>query len=81
MTKKQPWKLPIVFLSGYILAWGSILVDRQMILEEQRRLQEEIDRTRIELKVTSMIDEYNEEYTKQVEWNKKAIESPKEVGK
>lgn len=74
MKKRQAWRLPLVFLLGYVLAWGSILIDRQMLVEEQRRLQEELDNVRIELKITKMIDEYNEDYSDQVEWNKKVLE-------
>ena len=77
MKTKQAWKLPIVFLLGFLFAWGLILLDRQMIIDEQRRLQEEVDQARIELKITTMIDEYNEDYESQVEWNEEAIE-PKE---
>ena len=75
------WKLPIVFLIGFLFAWGMILVDRQMIIDEQRRLQEEVDQARIELKITTMIDEYNEDYESQVEWNEEAIEPSREVEK
>jgi len=81
MKKRQTWLLPLVFLLGYVLAWGSILIDRQMLIDEQRRLQEELDSVRIELKITEMIDEYNEDYTDQIEWNKEALEEPKEKGK
>jgi len=51
-----------------------------MLIEEQRRLQDEVKQVRIELKIATMIDEYNEDYGEQIEWNKEAIE-PKEVGK
>lgn len=81
MKKRQAWLLPLVFLLGYVFAWGMILVDRQMLLEEQRRLKEEVERARIEMKITKMIDEYNENYINQVEWNKEALENPKEKGK
>ncbi len=81
--KKQTWLLPIVFLVGYLFAWGMILLDRQMIINEQRLLQDEVDRARIELKISKMIDEYNEDYESQVEWNIEALEElvKKEVGK
>jgi len=83
MKRKQEWKLPIVFLIGYLFAWGMILIDRQMLIQEQGRLQDEVDSARMELKITTMIDGYNEDYTDQVEWNRKALFSPepKEVGK
>ena len=88
MKRKQAWKLPIVFLVGYLFAWGSILLDRQMIIDEQRRLQDEVERTRIELKITKMrnhqitkmIDEYGDDYEEMVIWNEEAVES-KEMGK
>jgi len=80
MKRRQTWLLPLVFLAGYLLAWGTILVDRQMLIEEQHRLQEEVERARIELRIMGMVDEYNEDYGEQIEWNKEAIE-PEEVGK
>lgn len=80
-ARVRAWLLPVVFLAGYLLGWASVLVDRQMVMEEQRRLQGEVERARIELRITSMVDEYNEDYSEQVEWNKEAIKSPKEVGK
>ena len=83
MNKRKAWKLPVMFLIGYLFAWGSIFVDRQMIIEEQSRLQDEVDRTRIELKITTMIDEYGDDWQEMVIWNEEAIEpsEPKEVGK
>ena len=81
MKKRQAWLLPLVFLLGYVFAWGMILVDRQMLLEEQRRLIEEVERARIEMKILKMIDEYNEDYINQVEWNSKTLEEPDEEGK
>ena len=79
MTRRlRAWLLPLVFLAGYLFAWATIAVDRQMLIEEQRRLQEEVERARIEQRITGMVDEYNEDYSEQVEWNKEAIE-PKEV--
>lgn len=83
MKTKQAWKLPVVFLIGYLFAWGTIFVDRQMLIQEQGRLQEELDSTRIELKIMTMMDEHNEDYKEQVEWNREALllPEPKEVGK
>ena len=77
-AQHRAWLLPLVFLLGYLVAWGNVLVDRQMLIEEQRLLRNELESARIELKITKMIDEYNEDYTSQVEWNKKALEEPKE---
>jgi len=83
MKIKQAWKLPIVFLVGYLCGWASVLIDRQMLLDEQRQLQNEINGVRIELKLMTMMDEHNEDYKEQIEWNRKALEAPKpeEVGK
>jgi len=82
IKKKQGWLLPLIFLAGYLLAWGTILVDRQMLIEKQRQLQEELERARIELRIMGMVDEYNEDYSEQIEWNKEAIEpAPKKEGK
>lgn len=74
MKKRQAWLLPLVFLLGYLCAWAMITVDRQMLIEEQRRLQDEVKRVRIKLKIAKMIDEYNEDYGNQLEWNIKAME-------
>lgn len=74
IKKRQEWLLILVFLLGYMLAWGSILVDRQMLIDEHHRLKDEVKQARIELRIATMIDEYNEDYTDQVEWNKKALE-------
>ncbi len=74
MKRRPSWLLPIVFLLGYLFAWGMILLDRHMLIEEQRLLQEEIDQVRTEQKVISMIDVYNEDYIEQVEWNSNALE-------
>jgi len=81
MTRRlRAWLLPLVFLAGYLVGWANVLVDRQMLIEEQRRLKEEIEHARIELRITKMVDKYNEDYREQVEWNKEAIE-PVEEGK
>lgn len=74
MKKRQVWALPVAFLLGYLFAWGMILIDRQMLIEEQRRLQEEIDRTRIEMKIKGMIEQYNEDFASQIKWNREALE-------
>ncbi len=74
------WLLPIVFLAGYLFAWGTILIDRQMIIEEQSRLQDEVDRTRIELKISKMIDDYGDDWQEMVIWNEKAVEEPEQKG-
>ena len=53
--KLQPWLLPLMFLLGFVCAWGLIMVDRQMLIDEQRRIQEEVDSIKIELKIKGMI--------------------------
>ncbi len=81
MKRRKAWLLPLVFLAGYLFAWGTILVDRQVLIEEQRRLQDEVNRARIEMKITKMIDEYGNDYEEMVIWNEEAIEPSKEEGK
>ena len=81
MRKHKAWLLPLVFLAGYLFAWGTITVDRQMLIEEQRRLQDEVKQARVELRIMGMVDEYNEDYSEQVGWNKEAIKPAEEVGK
>jgi len=83
MKRRRAWLLPLVFLAGYLFAWGTITVDRQMLIEEQRQLQEELERTRIELRIMGMVDEYIEDYRELVEWNKEALTepAPKKEGK
>lgn len=80
MKKRKAWLLPLVFLLGYLFAWGTITVDRQMLIQEQEALKQKLEETKIELRITSMVDEYNEDYGEQVEWNEEAIK-PVEVGK
>ena len=80
MKRRKAWLLPLVFLAGYLFAWGMILVDRQMLIKEQGRLQDEVDRTRIELKISTMIDEYGDDWQEMVIWNEEVVEQ-KEVGK
>jgi len=79
MKTKQAWKLPIVFLLGYLFAWGSILPDRQMIIDEQRSLQEKVNHTWVALKIPAMIYEYNKSYVEMVNWNREAIKEQKDV--
>lgn len=76
MKKRQAWTLPLAFLLGYLFAWGLILIDRQMLVKEQSRLQEEVDRARIELKIRGMIEDYNEDFDSQIKWNRESMEDP-----
>lgn len=77
MKIKQAWKLPIVFLLGYLFAWGTILIDRQMIIDEQGSLQGEVNRTWIVLKIPAMVDAYNKSYVEFVKWNREALDIEK----
>ena len=82
MKIKQAWKLPIVFLVGYLFAWGSILVDRQMIIDEQEALSQDLSRVRKELKLREMVDDFGTDWQEMVKWNEETkLEPPKEVGK
>lgn len=68
--KNQNWILPLLFLLGYIVAWGTILVDRQMVIEAQRQLKEETKQTRQELQIKKFMKEYNQEYFNAIDWNR-----------
>ena len=82
MKRKQAWKLPIVFLVGYLFAWGSILLDRQMIIDEQEALSQDLGRVRKELKLREMVEEFGTDWQEMVIWNEETkLESPEEVGK
>lgn len=82
MKIKQAWKLPIVFLIGYLFAWGSILLDRQMIIDEQEALSQDLGRVRKELKLREMVDDFGEDWQEMVIWNEETkLEPPEEVEK
>ena len=82
MKIKQDWKLPIVFLVGYLFAWGSILLDRQMIIDEQEALSRDLKRVRRELKLREMVEEFGTDWQEIVIWNEETkLEPPKEVKK
>lgn len=82
MKIKQAWKLPIVFLVGYLFAWGSILLDRQMIIDEQEALSHDLERVRRELKLREMVEEFGTDWQEIVIWNEETkLEPPKEVKK
>ena len=82
MKRKQAWKLPIVFLVGYLFAWGSILLDRQMIIDEQKSLSHDLERARKELKLREMVEDFGTDWQEIVIWNEETkLEPPKEVGK
>lgn len=81
MKWRRGWLLPLVCLAGYLFAWGSILLDRQMIIEEQKALSRELGRVRQELKLQEMVDDFGDDWQEMVIWNEKAIAPPQEVGK
>ena len=80
MKNKQSWKLPVIFLIGYLFAWGSILLDRQMIIDEQEALSQDLKRVRQEFKLREMMEDFSDDWQEMVIWNKEAIE-PGEEGK
>lgn len=78
MKKRRDWLLPIVFLLGFVCAWGTILVDRQMIIDSQAELQQELRRTKRQLRVVGAAEEFGSQWQEIVIWNEEAIE-PEEV--
>lgn len=82
MKIKQAWKLPVIFLVGYLFAWGLILVDRQMVIEEQKALSQAMNRLRQELKLREMVEEFGTDWQEIVIWDEETkLEPPKEVEK
>ncbi len=81
MKNKQSWKLPMVFLIGYLFAWGMILLDRQMLIDEQEALRQELKDTKIELKLRELVDDFSTDWQEIVIWNEEAIETPGEEKK
>ncbi len=78
MKKGRPWLLPLVWLLGFVCAWGMILVDRQMLIQEQEELMQELWRTKRQLRVVAAAEEFGSRWQEIVDWNKKAIK-PEEV--
>ena len=81
MKNKQSWKLTIDFLIGYLFAWGMILLDRQMLIDEQEALRQELKDTKIELKLRELVDDFSTDWQEIVIWNEEAIETPGEEKK
>ncbi len=73
MRNKQSWKLPVVFLLGYLFAWGSIFLDRQMIIDEQEALSQDFKRVRQELRLREMVEDFGDAWQEMVIWNEEAI--------
>jgi len=78
---KQRWLLPLAFLLGFICAWGMILIDRQMIMQEQEALRKELEQTRTEMKLREMVEDFGTDWQEMVIWNDEALEPSKEMGK
>ena len=78
VKKLRPWLLPLVWLLGFICAWGMILVDRQMIIDSQAELSRELRRTKLQLRVVDAAEEFGDRWREIVIWNEEAIE-PEEV--
>ncbi len=74
IKKLRLWLLPLMFLLGFMAAWGMILVDRQMVLQEQEELRDELKRTRTQMKLREMVDGFGTDWQEMVIWNEKAIE-------
>ena len=69
----RPWLLPLVFLVGYLFAWGTILVDRQMIIAEQAGLRRELKQAKKQLKLREMMLDFDDNWQQIVIWNEEAI--------
>ena len=78
--RNRAWLLPLVCLAGYLFAWGTILVDRQMIIAEQAELRQELRQAKQQLKLREMMQDFGTDWEQMVIWNKQAI-IPEEVGK
>jgi len=76
MKKKQGWTLPLVFLLGYIVAWGTIHIDRQMLVSEQKELRQALARTKQELRLQEMMEDFGQDWQEMVIWNEEKKEDP-----
>ncbi len=81
IEKLRPWLLPLAWLLGFISAWGMILIDRQMLIDSQAELRQELRRTKRQLRVVGAAEEFGSQWQEIVIWNEKAIEPEEEVGK
>lgn len=82
IKKLRLWLLPLNFLLGFVCAWGMILVDRQMLIDEQAELRRELRRTKMQLRVFDVADEFKSQWDEIVIWNEEAVKPPpKEIGK
>lgn len=78
IKKLRPWLLPLVWLLGFVCAWGMILIDRQMIIDSQAELSRELRRTKQQLRVVGAAEEFGSQLREIVIWNKEAVK-PEEV--
>ena len=76
MRKRTAWWIAFGFLMGYLFAWGTISIDRHLLMESQRQLQQELDRTRQELRLTEIVLEAEYQMRRDIEWNRQAIDPP-----
>ena len=74
VKRRKGWLLPLMFLAGYLLAWGSILIDRQMVITEQAELRRELVRVRQELKLRKAMEDFESSWRETVIWNKEVKE-------
>ncbi len=75
--KLQPWLLPLMFLLGFICAWGLIMVDRQMLIQEQEELRKELQQTKVQMKLWEMVDDFGTDWQEMMIWNEEALIVPK----
>ena len=85
MKERIAWWIAVGFLIGYLFAWGTISIDRHLILESQKALQQEItnaslevNRLREELRLKEIIEEAEFEMQKAIKWNREALEQPQQ---
>ena len=76
--KLQPWLLPLMFVLGFVCAWGLIMVDRQMLIQEQEELREELKQTKVQMKLREMVDDFGTDWQEIIIWNEKALKPPEE---
>jgi hypothetical protein len=70
-----------VFLLGYLVAWGTVLVDRQMVIASQAQLARELVEAKQQLRLHEVMEGFDYDWQQMVIWNKEAIVPAKEVGK
>lgn len=74
----KAWILPLVFLAGYLMAWGTILVDRQMIIASQGALAGELKEAKRQLRLREMMQDFGLTWEQLVIWNKENKLPPEE---